>query len=110
MYTVVAPVKLVPVIVTKVPPAAGPEVGLNDVMVGAGALYVNASASVPLPPMVVTATLTGPAEPAGVMTVTWVAESTIKLVAAVAPKLTALAPVKLAPVMVTEVPPVSGPE
>ncbi len=34
----------------------------------------------------------------------------MKLVAAVVPKLTALAPVKPVPVMVTEVPPVLGPE
>ena len=33
----------------------------------------------------------------------------MKLVAAVAPKLTAVAPVKPVPVMVTEVPPASGP-
>ena len=42
--------------------------------------------------------------------VIWVAESTVKPVAAVPPKLTALAPVKLVPVMVTAVPPVVGPE
>ncbi len=35
---------------------------------------------------------------------------TVKLVAAVVPKLTALAPVKPVPVTVTEVPPVLGPE
>ena len=34
--TAVAPVKLVPVIVTLVPPAAGPDVGLMPVTVGAG--------------------------------------------------------------------------
>ena len=33
--TAVAPVKLVPVIVTVVPPAAGPDVGEIDVTVGA---------------------------------------------------------------------------
>ena len=35
-FTAVAPVKLVPVIVTVVPPAVGPEVGLTAVTVGAG--------------------------------------------------------------------------
>ena len=35
--TVVTPVKLVPVIVTEVPPLVEPVVGLNDVMAGAGA-------------------------------------------------------------------------
>ena len=34
---------------------------------------------------------------------------TVKVVAAVAPNFTALAPVKLVPVMVTEVPPAVGP-
>ncbi len=38
-----------------------------------------------------------------------VAELTVKLVAAVVPKLTALAPMKPVPVMVTEVPPVPAP-
>ena len=48
-------------------------------------------------------------EPAGAVAVIWVAELTEKPVAAVAPKLTAVAPVKLVPVMVTLVPPVAGP-
>ncbi len=39
-----------------------------------------------------------------------VAELTVKLAAAVAPNLTAVAPVKLVPVMTTLVPPVSGPD
>ena len=34
--TAVAPVKLVPVMVTTVPPATGPVLGAIDVMVGAG--------------------------------------------------------------------------
>ena len=38
--TLVAPVRNVPVIVTDVPPASGPDVGLRAVMVGA-AMYVN---------------------------------------------------------------------
>ena len=37
MVTEVAPVRLVPVIVTGVPPTVGPEVGLMLVKVGAGA-------------------------------------------------------------------------
>lgn len=39
-YTAVAPVKLVPVIVIAVPPAAGPEFGATPVTVGAGATGV----------------------------------------------------------------------
>ena len=53
---------------------------------------------------VVTVTSTVPAAWAGVVAVIWVAETTVKLVAAVAPKSTAVAPVKLVPVMVTDGP------
>jgi hypothetical protein len=47
--------------------------------------------------------------PAGDVAVMEVAEMTVKLAAVVAPKVTAVAPVKLVPVMVTVVPPVCGP-
>ena len=46
----------------------------------------------------------------GMTAVIEVAELTVKLVAAVLPNFTAVAPVKLVPVMVTLVPPVAGPE
>ena len=50
--TAVAPVKPVPVIVTKVPPAAGPLVGLMPVTVGAAAVdWVNTTSS-PSPPSI----------------------------------------------------------
>src|SRR5215470_5515866 len=52
---------------------------------------------------VMTVTSTMPV-PAGETDVMLVAEFTVKLVAGVAPKFTAVAPVKLVPVMVTEVP------
>ena len=48
--------------------------------------------------------------PAGAVAVTWVAELTVKLVALVAPKRTAVAPVKVTPVIVTTVPPAVEPE
>ena len=107
--TAVAPLKLVPVIVTDVPPVAGPEVGDIDVTVGT-ATYVNWSAAevADVPPGVVTVTSTVPV-PAGDVAVIWVGELTVKPVAGVAPKLTAVAAVKLVPVMVTLVPPVVGP-
>ena len=57
-----------------------------------------------------TVTSTVPAAPAGAVAVMEVALLTVKVVAAVAPKATAVAPVKLVPVMVTEVPPAAGPE
>ena len=58
-------------------------------------------------PPFVTVTSTTP-EPAGLVAVIWVALSTLNVAAAV-PNLTALAPVKLVPVIVTEVPPAVGP-
>jgi hypothetical protein len=62
-----------------------------------------------VPPGVVTVTSTTP-EPAGAVAVIWVSELTVTLVAAVAPNLTDVAPVKPVPVIVTTVPPAAGPE
>jgi len=81
--------------VTKVP--TGPLAGLKEVMTGAGK-KVN-PASTPVPPGVVT--LTFPEAPAATTAVMLVAETTLKEVAAVPPKLTAVAPVKSVPVKVT---------
>ena len=61
-----------------------------------------------VPPGVVTVTLTAPV-PAGEMAVIAVEDVTVKLVAAVAPNLTDVAPVRLTPVIVTLVPPLWGP-
>src|SRR5580704_4042907 len=67
-------------------------------------------AEVPLEPVTVTSTV--PALPAGDVAVICVALFTVKVVAAVAPNLTAVAPVKLGTdeVIVTLVPPATGPE
>ena len=54
--------------------------------------------------------MTTPAEPAGAVTLTWVAETTVKVVPAMVPNLTEVAPVKFVPVRVTEVPPAAGPD
>ncbi len=62
-----------------------------------------------VPPGVVTSTLLAPAVPAGVLQVMVVALFTVRLVAAVPPKVTPVAPVKLVPVSVTTVPPPVGP-
>ena len=62
-----------------------------------------------VPEAVVTVTLTVPAASAGSTAVICVAELTVKLVAAVLPNFTAVAPVKLVPVMTTVVPPAVGP-
>jgi hypothetical protein len=96
--TAVAPVKLVPVMVTVAPLAALR--GAKDDMVGAG-IKVN-PASTALPPGVVTETL--PDEPVATTAVMVVELTTLKDAAAVPPKLTAVAPVKLVPVIVTVAP------
>ena len=62
-----------------------------------------------VPPRVITRTSTTPAACGGATAVICVAPLTVKLVAAVEPNSTALAPVKLVPVMVTLVPPAVGP-
>ena len=110
--TVAALVNPVPVIVTEVPPAAGPLVGLMLVTVGATPVYVNLSpATIALvPPAVVTLTSTvPPAALAGEMAVICVLEIKVTLVPAVPPKLTVAALVNPVPVIVTRVPPATGP-
>ena len=108
-FTLVAPVKFVPVIVKGVPPATGPEIGATVVIVGS-ATYVNAPVFVTTPPAVVTTTSFAPAVPAGVFAVIEVAVATM-LVAATPPTVTLVAPTtKLAPTMVIDVPAVSGPD
>jgi hypothetical protein len=109
--TAVAPVRLVPVIVTDVPPAVEPVVGATPVTVGGGgATKVNWSpapvALVPAP--VVTVTSTVP-EPAGLTAVICVELLTVTPVAVAAPNLTAVAPERLVPVIVTGVPPAVEP-
>ena len=70
-------VKLVPVMVTLVPPAVLPLVGLTEVTV-AGAWYVNWSALevAEVPAELVTVTSTAPAAWAGDVAVIWVSELT----------------------------------
>jgi hypothetical protein len=108
--TAVAPVKLVPVIVTEVPPAAGPEDGVIPVTVG-GATYVYWSLTLValVPPGVVTAMSTVLAAPGGAVAEIWL-ELLITNDAALPPKVTAVAPVKPVPLIVTVVPPVVGPD
>jgi len=110
--TLVAPVKPVPVMVTVVPPDAGPEAGATPVTVGSGALQVKWSAAVSalVPTAVERTMLRMPAACAGETAVTLVSDTTVKLVAATVPKTTLVVPVKPAPVMVTVVPPDAGPE
>ncbi|PMQ03042.1 hypothetical protein JaAD80_28965 [Janthinobacterium sp. AD80] len=62
-----------------------------------------------VPPGVVTRTSTVPALPAGAVAVICVALFTVKPEAAVAPKVTAVVPPNPVPVMMTVVPPPTGP-
>ncbi len=99
----------VPVMVTEFPPAVEPLVGLIEVIAGGGGggvtyVYV---AAFDVPPAVVTVTLAAPAEPAGVVTVSDVAEAAVTVAlelpnATASPDAVALNPV---PVIVTVVPP-----
>src|SRR5712692_9815439 len=107
-----APVtKFVPVMVTAVPPAAAPLLGLTLVTVGADAdVYVYPLVNVPLCVSgLVTTTFTAPAACAAVVAVICVALTTTTFVAPVPPNV-AVAPVtKFVPVMVTAVPPAAAP-
>src|SRR6201994_2991041 len=101
--------KPLPVTVTLAPPAAGPFAGLTPATTGAS--YLNRSwVEGELEPLgVVTLTSTVPEVPGGEVAVIDVAESTVNWLAALAPKLTAVAPVSAVPVIVTDVPPLAGP-
>ena len=77
-----------------------PDVGLNDVIVGAGVDDIKVNpVLLPIPFGVVTLTL--PVAPVPTTAVIVVALTTVNEAAAVPPKLTAVAPVKLVPVIVT---------
>jgi hypothetical protein len=105
----VAPLaKLVPVIVTAVPPEVDPLFGETLLTVGA-ATYVYPFVRLPLCPLSVTVTVTAPADPAGVVAVMVVLFTTATLVAAALPNVTVAPLTKLVPVMVTAVPPATGP-
>src|SRR5215510_14970357 len=81
----------VPVMVTAVPPPDGPEPGETPLTVGGGldgGLYVNAFCSVAdWPSVLVTETLTVPAECAGLVAVIEVLLTTVTLAAAAPPML-----------------------
>ena len=61
------------------------------------------------PASVTTCTCTVPERWAGVVAVIWVVESTVKLAAGNPPKVTPVTSAKLMPVIVTTVPPATGP-
>ena len=100
--TAVAPVKFVPVMITVAP--APTLVGVKLVRVGAATNVKPGLVAVP--PGVVIEIL--PLAPLATTAVILVADTTLNEVAVVPPKLTAVAPVKLVPVIVTAVP--TGPD
>ena len=110
MVTEVAPVKLVPVMVSEVPPTIGPAVGEIPVIVGnAAKVYWSADDFADVPPRVVMVMSTDPAEQPGAVAVIELALLTVYKVAAVVPNFTVVAPLMFIPVMVTVVPPTIGP-
>lgn len=91
-------------------PTSGPAFGVTSAIVGSKVLYVKAITLDALPPGVATATVCEPDVPAGVTAVIDVGDTTVKLAAATPPTVTLVAPVKLVPVIVIEVPPPTGPD
>jgi hypothetical protein len=111
--TPVAPVKLLPVSVTTVPPAADPEVGAMAVIAGTVAADTVKWSAEPVddvPALVTTVMSTVPAASGGDVAMICVSDSTVNAAAAVLPKFTPAAPVKLLPVIVTMTPPAVVPE
>jgi hypothetical protein len=104
-FTAVAPVKLVPVITTEVP--TGPEVGVKLVTNGVE-LTVKEEALAAETPLALVTVIVPVVVPVATTAVIEVAELTMKEAAAVELNFTAVAPVKLVPVITTEVP--TGPE
>ena len=87
------------------PPVVTPAVGLTDVTTGVPKVKRSATDIAEVPTALVTVISTVPAACAGDTAVICVPELMTKLAAAVPPKLTAVAPPKPVPVMITEVPP-----
>ena len=107
--TATALARFAPVIVTLVPPVVGPKVGLIFVTVGAATyVYLSASEVFEVPSTVTTVTSTVPAVPAGLVTTICVAVSPV-IFAAFLPNMTAVALAKSVPMIVTDVPPFTGP-
>src|SRR6185312_14806582 len=103
--------KLVPPMVTVVPPPVGPELGETEVTVGLVLVYVNPLERVALcPSVLVTTTLTVPVACAGVVAVMDALLTTVTFVAEVPHKVTVAPAAKLLPLMLTAVPALVGPE
>ena len=98
----------VPLTVTLVPPALDPVFGLRPVTVGTNLNW--SAVEIALVPFgVVTVTCTVPAVSAGEAAVIEPSRLTVNMVALAEPNLTAVASLRLVPVIVTSVPPATGP-
>jgi hypothetical protein len=100
--TAVAPVKLVPLILTDVP--TGPLVGLNDVIVGAPVVVTVKFVELVAVPLGVVTEIGPVVAPEGTVALIRVAFCTVKVAAETPLKRTAVAPVKFVPLIRTEVP------
>ena len=109
IVTLVTPVTFAPVMVMGIPPNMVPVEGEMLVTVGADGRNVKSVFAALVPPGVVTYTEVAPALPAFTVAVIVVGLTTSISVATSLPMFTEVAPVKFVPVIVTEVPPVSGP-
>lgn len=106
-FTSRVPIKPDPVMVTTVPPAIGPEVGVMELITGDGWKPKLSEPSVP--PGVVILIGTVPTRCAGVIASTSVSSMTVKLVAGVDPKFTLVVPKRPVPVTATLSPPAVTP-
>ena len=93
-------------IVTVVP--TGPKVGVNEVIVGAPVLVTVITCELQLVPPGVVTQIFPVVAPVGTFAVIWVDEPPVKLAADVPSNITAVAPVRLVPVIVTIGPEVGG--
>ena len=108
--TEVAPLKLIPVIVTTFPPVVPPKGGEMLVMTG-GKIYVKGEDFLVGPPPVVTIMPTGPgAIRAGVIQVNVLLSITVNVEQLKSPTVTSVAPIKSVPIIVTVFPPVVLPK
>ena len=106
-FTPMVSIKPAPVMVTTVPPVVDPEVGVMELITGAGWKLKLSELSVP--PGVVILIGTVPTRCAGVIASISLSLTTVKLVAGVVPNLTLVVPVRLVPVIATLSPPAVTP-
>jgi hypothetical protein len=106
-FTPRVPIKPAPVMVTTVPPAIGPDVGVMELITGDGWKLKLSELSVP--PRVAILIGTVPTRCAGVTASISVSLTTVKLVAGVVPNFTLVVPVRPVPVMATLAPPAVTP-